>query len=80
MVLRALRGDQSGYLSLTFSFSALLAVIPWNADERSGVKPGGTNVEDVNNKAMFRMTLSNFGGIEMQTRIRLVQCSENSRQ
>lgn len=50
MVLRAWRGDQSGYLSLTFSFSALLAVIPWNADERSGVKPGGTNVEDVNNR------------------------------
>lgn len=65
-------------ISLTFSFSALLAVIPWNADERSGVKPGRTNVDDVNNGAMFRMTLSNFGGIVMQTRIRLVQCSENS--
>lgn len=76
MVLRAWRGDQSGYLSLTFSFSALLAVIPWNADERSGVKPGGTNVEDVNNRDMFRMTLSKFGAIK--TRIRLVQCFENS--
>lgn len=65
-------------ISLTFSFSALLAAIPWNADEGSGVKPGGTNVDDVNNGAMFRMTLSSFGGIVMQTRIRLVQSFENS--
>lgn len=64
-------------VSLTYSFSIRvvchLAVIPWrNDNELSGVKPAGTNGENINNGAMFRMALSNFDGAIMRSRVRPV--------